>query len=144
MNQGLDKLSAVLPANQRTVTLTEIDFPFAQPRMHDEWEVSTILKKAAAISDKKRQDYAGTDPDENFIRAAEIAANICKGLADTDPRRATAILIGVKLARLQNLGLNGAANHESVDDTLDDTINYVAILKRQTLRARAGVLTGAK
>jgi hypothetical protein len=109
----------------------------ADEYVRPEEEVSFILKAAAALSDKKRQDYAGADPDENFTRAAKFAGLICKGLPDLDRRRATAMLVGVKLARLANLGLAGSTpEHESVDDTLVDLINYTAILKRQNLRAR--------
>jgi hypothetical protein len=98
-------------------------------------EVSSILSAAAAISEKKRADYAGADPDENFTRAAKFAGLVCSGLPELDRRRATAMLIGVKLARLANIGLGGQANNESVNDTLTDLINYVAILQRQNLRA---------
>lgn len=107
-----------------------------------EWEISAILKAATGISERKRSDYAGVDPDDNFISSAQFAADICKGLSETDPRRSTAVLIGVKLARLRNLGLTGGPKNEPIGDTLDDTINYVAILRRQTLRAHDGKLPG--
>lgn len=102
-----------------------------------EWEVSTILKAAADLCDRKRRDYAGEDSDSNFTSSAAFAARVCRGLPDNDRRRSTATLIGIKLARLDTLGLAGNALNESLDDTLRDIINYVALLLRQQMRARA-------
>ena len=101
-----------------------------------EEEVSTILSNAAAISDQKRKDYAGVDPDENFTESARFAGRVCRGLPEEDRRRSTAVLIGVKLVRLETIGLAGSALNESLDDTLTDLINYTAILLRQQKRAR--------
>lgn len=99
-------------------------------------EVPYLLGEAAKISDQKRQDYAGADPDENFIESAKFSGRLCRGLPETDCRRSTTTLIGVKLARMLTIGLSGIANHESLDDTLTDLINYTAILIRQNMRAR--------
>jgi hypothetical protein len=108
------------------------------------YDVSTILREAADLSEKKRADYAGDDPDENFIRAAKFAGIVCDGIGEIDPRRATVTLIGTKLARLMNVGLVNSAMNETISDTLTDLINYTAILKRQQARAAAGELDNAE
>lgn len=118
-----------------TDSLSEVTGPDVLP----EEEISFILGAAAKISEKKRAMYAGTDPDENFIESAKFAGRLCRGLPTDDPRRSTATLIGVKLARVMNLGLSGDAEYfESIEDTLVDLVNYFALLIRQQKRAARG------
>lgn len=82
---------------------------------------STCLETAK----KKNQDYAGDkDPFANFSRVETFG--ICT------VEQGVLVRITDKLARVSNLicsGKNPAVADESVDDTLLDAINYLAILK---------------
>lgn len=94
--------------------------------------VPAILRADADIYEKKAADYApGEDPWENFRFAAAFAAKVCRGLPEADMRRATVLLIGVKISRLMTLGLAGDAKNESIIDTARDLRVYTAILEDQ-------------
>jgi hypothetical protein len=95
--------------------------------------VALRLLEAAETYTRKSADYAPDPlrPFENFGSAARFAARVCLDLPADDRRRATATLIGVKLSRLQTLGLAGKASNEAVEDTLGDLIVYLAILLEQ-------------
>lgn len=72
----------------------------------------------------KNDDYAGDKgPFFNF-EFAEYVGAIFKGTRD----RVYAIMIGIKLARLA-IVMYKTANHESVEDTFNDLINYACIWK---------------
>ena len=91
--------------------------------------VPELLRADADVYERKAADYApNADPWENFRFAATFAARVCAGLPEDDPRRACALLIGVKLSRLQTLGLCRPAANEGVRDTLSDLRVYLAIL----------------
>ena len=73
---------------------------------------------------KKNNDYArGNDAFSNFRNASLIGIS---------PEQAILVRVLDKLARISNLIDKGGKNEvkdENVDDTLLDTINYLAILK---------------
>jgi len=98
--------------------------------------VSSVLRSAADLYEKKRLDYAPdpNDPYENFRFAAGFAARVGSGLPDWDQRRATLTLIGVKLSRMNTLGLCRDASNEAISDTIEDLMVYLAILKEQCVR----------
>lgn len=95
--------------------------------------VAKLLHGDAFTYTRKAADYAPdpADPWENFTFASHVAARICNGLADDDKRRATALLIGLKVSRLMTVGLAGKASNEKIDDTLGDLRVYAAILQAQ-------------
>lgn len=81
-------------------------------------------KKAHGIIVKKNSDYAtGTDPFKNFKMASLIGIT---------PERAILVRISDKLARVSNLlnpGKEAKVLDETVEDTILDMINYLAILR---------------
>lgn len=91
------------------------------------------LRADASTYARKSADYAPdpAHPFENFEFAAKFAQRVCLDLPADDPRRATATVIGIKLSRLQTLGLAGTASNEAIDDTLGDLRVYCAILAEQ-------------
>lgn len=96
--------------------------------------VPGILRADAELYERKTADYApNADPFENFRFAATFAARVCRGLPETDPRRAAAVLVGVKMSRLMTVGLAGAAQNEGVLDTIRDARVYLGILEALTL-----------
>lgn len=99
--------------------------------------VAKLLHGDAFTYTRKAADYAPdpTDPWENFTFAADVAARICRGLPGDDKRRATALLIGLKVSRLMTVGLAGKASNEAITDTLGDLRVYAAILQAQNADA---------
>ena len=77
--------------------------------------------RCIATAQRKNRDYAGdTDPFANFRLAGTIGV---------DPRRGILVRITDKLARIsQLLDRPPAVADESIQDTIDDAINYLAIL----------------
>lgn len=75
------------------------------------------------LHERKNHDYASDgNPYSNFEYAAMVSKDF------TDPvDRVFATLIGVKLARLQELTKGKVPNNESVNDTYLDLANYAAI-----------------
>jgi hypothetical protein len=79
----------------------------------------TIRMKELLLS--KGRDYANEDKLSNFKNVATSTNQL--------PEKVVLTLMGVKLARLSNLIIQGApANHESIDDTLIDMANYAALM----------------
>jgi len=82
-----------------------------------------LLREMAEIHDRKSQDYA---QDNNVYSNFEYAAAI--SAAFTDPvDRVFATMIGVKLARLAELGKGKVPNNESVEDSHKDLSVYTVI-----------------
>lgn len=78
------------------------------------------LARMAEVHDAKNHDYAQDgDPLSNFRFAAETAG------ADMDT--VFRVLIGVKLARLNELLKGKTPKHESIDDSLLDLSVYAAL-----------------
>jgi hypothetical protein len=122
-------VTSSLIASATNSTLTETT-RFSPRTIRKARTVPEILRADAGTYQRKAADYApGTDPFENFRFSAVFAARVCRGLPDTDPRRAAAVLIGVKISRLMSLGLAGEAQNENVIDTLSDLRVYVGILE---------------
>lgn len=107
-----------------------------------------LLEKDAEVFRRKQADYSPNgaapktftlllDAFENFRFSAWYASRVCKGLPEDDPRRAAAILEGVKISRRMTVGLAGTASNETIDDTGSDGRNYSAILDALNLEARA-------
>lgn len=92
--------------------------------------VLDLLRSDVLTYARKAADYAnGPDPFENFRFAAIFAARVCRGLPETDPRRAAATMVGVKMSRLMTVGLAGEATNEAAMDTLRDARVYLAIME---------------
>jgi hypothetical protein len=86
--------------------------------------VVETYERLKTLHRSKNDDYAGEKgPFFNF-EFAEAIGDVFKGARD----RVYAIMIGIKLARLAVV-LYKTANHESVEDTFDDLINYSCIWK---------------
>lgn len=84
--------------------------------------VNTFLK-CKEILERKNFDYANSD---NAFENFELVAQISK----TNPERVMLNLIGVKVARLTELLTScKKPKNESIEDTIDDLINYAVILK---------------
>jgi hypothetical protein len=77
--------------------------------------------RCIATAAKKNRDYAGdADPFANFRLAGAIGV---------DPRRGILVRITDKLSRIsQLLDREAAVEDESLQDTIDDAVNYLAIL----------------
>ncbi len=96
----------------------------------------SLLNKMREVHDSKSHDYAkDSNPFSNF----EFAGSIASGF--TDPTDISfAVLIGVKLARLQELlGSGKTPKNEALEDTMLDLSNYCAIwtsyhLKKSSLK----------
>lgn len=69
----------------------------------------------------KNEDYAKEDdPYSNFRLAAQVAG--------ITPAQSMLVLIGVKLARIENILNSGVVNNESLEDSILDAVNYLGIL----------------
>jgi hypothetical protein len=79
----------------------------------------TLLQKMGELHDKKSHDYADTAAG-NFYSNFEQAARVGGCSVDTVFR----VLIGVKLARLDELLKGKTPHHESIDDSLLDLACY--------------------
>lgn len=78
------------------------------------------LERMRVVHEAKNSDYASDDnPYSNF----ELAAAVAGCAPDTVFR----VLIGVKLARLDELLKGKTPNHESIDDSLLDLSVYAAL-----------------
>ncbi len=85
-----------------------------------------LLERCMAIHETKNLDYADANNAgayaglDNFVYAASYAG--------VSPRVVFDVLLGVKQARLRNLESHKAKpNHESIEDTYTDFINYLAL-----------------
>lgn len=83
--------------------------------------IDAAAQAAAGILTSKRKDYASMGEFSNFEAASEFA--------DVSVEQAIMVLIGVKLARWENLKLSLEPNHESLEDTMLDLQNYINILR---------------
>jgi len=84
--------------------------------------ITKTYKKGLGIIKKKNQDYANsTNPFKNFESAGVVGVSV---------ERAMLVRILDKLSRVSNLlDKKAAVVDESLEDTLIDAINYLAILK---------------
>ena len=84
--------------------------------------IRNTFTKGIELVERKNADYAGADnPFKNFESALVVGIPIDR-----------AILVRVldKLSRISNLlGREAAVKDETIEDTLVDAINYLAILK---------------
>ena len=86
--------------------------------------VNETFDQLKRIHNSKNVDYSEVnDPFSNFSFAESIA-NVFKSSRD----KIYATMIGIKLARL-SIVLYKSPNNESVEDTFNDTIVYLAIWK---------------
>jgi hypothetical protein len=83
-----------------------------------------LLQDLLALHDRKNADYASPeDPTSNFTYAANVASGFTH-----DEDRVFATLLGVKLARIQELTKPGRTpRNESLADSFRDLANYAAI-----------------
>lgn len=78
------------------------------------------LARMAEVHDRKNHDYAQDgDPLSNFRFSAAVAG--------TDMDTVFRVLIGVKIARLNELLKGKTPHHESIDDSLLDLSVYAAL-----------------
>jgi hypothetical protein len=87
--------------------------------------IEEVVETFAVCSDivrKKNSDYSnGGDPFKNFKMSLQVGV---------DPARAILVRISDKISRISNLlDREAAVKDESIQDTLCDAINYLAILK---------------
>lgn len=69
----------------------------------------------------KNKDYADQDPFKNFRMSTQVGV---------EPARAILVRISDKLSRVSNLlDRDPSVTNERIEDTLNDIINYSAILK---------------
>lgn len=85
-------------------------------------ELEQTFKKCLEIAKKKNGDYANQDdPFKNFNTSIQVGVS---------PDRAILVRISDKLSRISNLLDRPAiVEDEKLEDTIDDAINYFAILK---------------
>lgn len=88
-------------------------------------DMEATFKKCLDTAVKKNSDYAGagpmTDPFKNF-RGSEFVG--------VSPDRAILVRMMDKMSRVSNLLTQTAqVKDEAIEDTLDDLVNYSAILK---------------
>lgn len=94
--------------------------------------VSEMLSRLGNIHDKKNDDYAASDPYENFDRSATIAQWF-KHAIDV----VFVVLIVTKMARLATLlNKEGPPNNESIEDSFDDLAMYCILWasKRKSMK----------
>jgi len=82
--------------------------------------VTAVLDQMQALIDAKCQDYAD---DENVFSNFEQAA----AFAGLTVEQVFAVMIGIKVARLQQLMSGKQPNFESEEDSWLDLANYVAL-----------------
>jgi len=93
-------------------------------------EMDDSFKKRREIIEKKGYDYA--DPDSEFLLNFKQLALLCKSLnVDVKTPPGVAIFyILMKTQRINNLYKSGKSpQNESVEDTLNDLLNYVDLLR---------------
>lgn len=84
-------------------------------------DIKETFANCIEVAERKNADYAGTDPFANFMNSKVV---------NVEPKRAIMVRMMDKVSRISNLLDNEAqVKDESIYDTLDDLINYTAILK---------------
>lgn len=84
--------------------------------------IDETFDKCLQIARKKNKDYAKDHDAFHNFRHSELVG--------VDPDRAILVRISDKMARISNLlNKDESVKDETVEDTLDDVINYTAILK---------------
>ncbi len=80
------------------------------------------FKGCLDIAKKKNSDYANSnDPFKNFEMSLQVGV---------EPDRAILVRVSDKISRISNLlNRDGNVKDERLEDTIDDAINYLAILK---------------
>lgn len=84
-----------------------------------------FVSKALSILGAKGKDYGARG--KNFFEAAAIATIITG--ETIKPLSVVACLIGIKLSRYGNLVNRAKSSCEPIQDTVVDTINYMALLE---------------
>lgn len=83
----------------------------------------TLDEKILDVTKSKRADYANTDVLSNFKGVSNAAKSL--GINIGDPTQYALFMVILKIARLTNLmNSNKIPNHESIDDSFEDGINY--------------------
>jgi len=87
------------------------------------------FEQCLQIAKRKTQDYATQqDPFKNFRNSKVVGVK---------PSRGILVRILDKISRISNLiDKNAAVKDESIEDTINDAINYLAILKAQLQNER--------
>ena len=78
--------------------------------------------KVLEIAERKNADYAGnSDPFKNFKMCEQFGVSVEQGIL---------VRVSDKMSRIGNLlGKEAQVKDESIFDTIEDAINYLAILK---------------
>ena len=85
-------------------------------------EISETFTYCLALMQKKNKDYAKEEDAFANFRLSEMVG--------VGPERANLVRVADKLARISNLlDKSNDVSDESVEDTINDVINYMAILK---------------
>jgi len=90
-------------------------------------EFHELLDKMKQTHDAKSHDYAD---DSNVFSNFEYAANVAEVTVD----QVFLVLIGVKIARLQQLLKGKEPKNESLNDTFLDLTNYCAIWSSRNIK----------
>lgn len=99
------------------------------PANHRQHKMVKLVCDCIKVLDNKKADY-GID---NFIDAATFA-KLYTGV-DLTPMDVAAVLAGIKISRIRNLREQGKEPlHESITDSVQDFINYIAIETRERER----------
>jgi len=86
-------------------------------------DMESTFKECLEVAKKKNADYAGAgnDPFRNFRNSSVVGV---------PPQQGVMVRLMDKMSRIGNLLTKEAeVKDEAVEDTIDDAINYLAILK---------------
>ena len=93
-------------------------------------DIQQLFEECLKLSYSKRKDYtSSTDNHENFKRSQELQSWFA-----SDKDKPYVVLIGTKLARLASLlDSERDVNHESIEDSFKDLINYCGLWAERRL-----------
>jgi hypothetical protein len=120
----MDRIVLLSPGNKKKNLTRFKKYAILNYMTHEEFfkSIENTYKEGLEITRTKNHDYASNeDPFKNFSSASVVGIT---------PDRAILVRVLDKLSRVSNLLDKDARVHEeSVNDTIIDAINYLAILK---------------
>jgi len=106
---------------------------------HRQERMLDLLEDCQKILGRKKGDY-GID---NFIEAAKFL-QLATGTI-ISPMEVAYVLAGIKLSRIKTLRNQGTIpNHETIEDSVKDLINYIALETRERERYETSETTDEK
>lgn len=104
--------------------LPDFGIPPINPRQEFLTGIDRTFIECSQLVHKKNADYAtSTDPFQNFRNASAVGVS---------PERAILVRIMDKISRISNLiDKEAQVKDETMEDTIHDAINYLAILKEK-------------